>query len=63
MDIDELRDSIWGYLFEQKAAKSIEEISALAGCDALTVRSAVSHEWFAVNDDRVAIAYMSPGVR
>ena len=41
MDTDELRDSIWDYLFESKSTKSIDEIAALAQCDAAAVRTAV----------------------
>jgi hypothetical protein len=63
MDLDELRDDIWGYLFEHKASKSIDEIAAIANRDAATIRSAVSHEWFAVSNDQVSIAYATPGVR
>jgi hypothetical protein len=63
MDLDELRDDIWGYLFENKTSKSIEEIAEVANCDAPTIRSAVSHEWFAVSNDQVSIAYANPGVR
>jgi len=61
MDTDELRDSIWDYLFESKSTKSIDEIAALAQCDAAAVRTAVNHEWFAVSQDRVSIAYAVPG--
>ena len=63
MDTDELRDSIWDYLFESKSTKSIDEIAALAACDAASVRTAVNHEWFTVAQDRVSIAYAVPGLR
>lgn len=63
MNTDELRDNIWDYLFECKSNKSIDEIAALAGCDAAAVRTAVSHEWFTVSQDQVAIAYAVPGLR
>ena len=63
MDTDELRDSIWDYLFESKSTKSIDEIATLAECDAAAVRTAVNHEWFTVAQDRVAIAYAVPGLR
>jgi hypothetical protein len=60
MDTDELRDSIWDYLFESKSTKSIDEIAVLANCEAAVVRAVVNHEWFAVSQDRVAIAYAVP---
>ena len=63
MDTDELRDRIWDYLLESKSTKSIDEIAALAVCDAADVRTAVNHEWFTVSQDRVAIAYAVPGLR
>jgi hypothetical protein len=62
MDTDELRDSIWDYLFESKSTKSIDEIAGLANCDSAAVRSAVNHEWFTVSQDRVAIAYAVPSL-
>ena len=61
MDTDDLRDRIWDYLFESNSTKSIDEIAALAQCDATAVRIAVSHEWFAVSQERVSIAYAAPG--
>jgi hypothetical protein len=57
MDIDELRDSIWEHLFRAKASKSIDEIAALTNSDVSAVGAAVNHEWFAVTDGRVSIAY------
>jgi len=57
MNIDELRDDIWNYLFETKGAKTIEEIAALASQDASLIRAAVTHEWFSVAQDHVSIAY------
>jgi hypothetical protein len=63
MDTDELRGSIWDYLFESRSTKSIDEIAALADCDAVAVRTAVDHEWFTIAQDRVSIAYAAPGLR
>jgi hypothetical protein len=63
MDTDELRGSIWDYLFESRSAKSIDEIAALADCDAAAVRSAVNHDWFTIAQDRVSIAYAAPSLR
>jgi len=60
MNTDELRDSIWDYLFESKSTKSIDEIAALANCDNAAIREAVNHEWFSVSQDQVAIAYAAP---
>jgi hypothetical protein len=60
MDTDDLRDRIWDYLFESKSTKSIDEIAVLAQCDAASVRTAVNHEWFAVAQERVSIAYATP---
>jgi hypothetical protein len=59
MDIDELRDRIWDYLFKLKTTHSIDEIAALAECDVAAVRTAVNHEWFSVADDKVSIAYVA----
>jgi hypothetical protein len=60
MGTDELRDSIWNYLFQSKTAKTVDEIAALTDIDAAAVRTAVNHEWFAVSQDRVSIAYAVP---
>lgn len=60
MDIDDLRDRIWEYLFKTQTPHSIEEIAVLAECDVTAVRVAVNHEWFAVAEDRVSIAYATP---
>jgi hypothetical protein len=63
MSIEELRDGIWDYLFSEKAARTIDEIAALADQDATAVRAAVEHEWFRVDQDRVTIAYSAPTPR
>jgi hypothetical protein len=63
MSIEELRDGIWDYLFQEKVAKSIDEIAALAVQDAAYIREAVDHEWFSVVEDRVSIAYSEPKPR
>jgi hypothetical protein len=60
MSNEELRDGIWDYLFQEKSAKTIDEIATLAELDATAVRAAVDHEWFAVVEDRVSIAYSPP---
>jgi hypothetical protein len=57
MNTEELRDGIWDYLFQEKAAKTIDEIASLADHDATAVRAAVDHEWFSIVEDRVSIAY------
>ena len=62
MDTDELRDSIWDFLFQSKTSKSIEEIASLAASDVETVRTAVNHEWFTISDNRVSIAYAAPSL-
>lgn len=62
MDIDDLRERIWEHLFRAKATKSIDEIAALTNCESQDVRAAVEHEWFAVTEDRVSIAYGEPRV-
>jgi hypothetical protein len=61
MNTDELRDSIWDYIFECKSTKSVDELAVLANCDAAAIRTAVNHEWFTVSQDQVAIAYAVPG--
>lgn len=60
MSTEELRDSIWDYLFECKSTKSIDEIAVLANCDSAAIREAVNHEWFTVSQDQIAIAYAVP---
>jgi hypothetical protein len=60
MDMDELRDTIWEYLFRAKEAKPINEIVMHADRDDAAVRAAVNHEWFEVAQDRVSIAYTAP---
>ena len=63
MNTDELREIIWEQLFRAKVSKSIDEVAALTGCEPAVVRAAVNHEWFTVADDRVSIAYSTPGTR
>jgi len=60
MNVDELRDRIWERLYQAKATKSVDEIAVLTKCESQAVRAAVKHEWFAVNDDQVSIAYAEP---
>jgi hypothetical protein len=57
MSIEELRDGIWDYLFQEKSEKTIDEIATLAAQDPTAIRAAVDHEWFRVESDRVTIAY------
>ena len=57
MEIAELRDAIWNYLFEAQGAKTLEEIAAFTDQDASAVNAAVEHEWFSVAGDQVSIAY------
>jgi hypothetical protein len=63
MDIDDLRDRIWDYLFETKSPQPITELATLAECDETLIRLAVNHEWFTVHDARVSIAYGPPSTR
>jgi hypothetical protein len=58
IDIDDVRDRIWDYLFKTKATHPLGDIAALVECDIPTVRTAVNHEWFRVAEDRVSIAYV-----
>jgi hypothetical protein len=60
MNTDELRDSIWDYIFECKSTKTVDELAVLANCDAAAIHAAVNHEWFTVSQDQVAIAYAVP---
>ena len=60
MSIEELRDGIWDYLFQEKSAKTIDEIATLASEEPEAVRAAVDHEWFSVERDQVTIAYSRP---
>ena len=61
-NIEELRDAIWEHLFQAKATKSIDEIAALTNCNPAIVGAAVNHEWFAVSQRGVSIAYASPPI-
>ena len=63
MDIDDLRDRIWDYLFKTKAPQSIPDLAALAECDETTIRVALNHEWFSTADGRASIAYGPTGNR
>jgi hypothetical protein len=62
MNIDELRDLIWEHLFQAKAPKSVDEIAALTNCNATDVSTAVNHEWFAVTEHGISIAYAAPSM-
>ncbi len=57
MNTDELRDTIWEYLYHGKEPKTIDEIATYVDQDVPTVSAAVDHEWFTVTQDRVSIAY------
>ena len=63
MDIDDLRDRIWDYLFETKSPQLVSDLAALAECDETAIRLAVNHEWFSMADGRVSIAYGPPKIR
>lgn len=58
VDVDDVRDRIWDYLFRTKAMHPLDDIAAIIGCDIATTHTAVDHEWFRVADDRVSIAYV-----
>ena len=63
MNTEELRAIIWDDLFRGKRARTVDEIAALTQHDAIEVRAAVEHEWFSMNDDRVAVAMARPATR
>lgn len=56
VDIDDLRDRIWDYLFKTKSTHPISDIAILVGSNIDTVRAAIVHEWFRIADERVSIA-------
>ena len=58
--MDELRDSIWDYLYQVGESKPIDEIAAFMGRDRETVGAAVDHEWFRANGNEIDIAYHRP---
>ena len=60
MEIEVLRDQIWGYLFRAKGARSIGELARQMACDETDVRAAINHEWFTLDQDQVSIAYAVP---
>ena len=57
MDIDDLRDRIWDYLFKTKSPQRITDLATLAESDETTIRLALNHEWFTVVDGQASIAY------
>jgi hypothetical protein len=63
MSVDELRDTIWTYLYQADGARTLDEIAAFADRDRTTVCMAVDHEWFTISNDQVSIAYTSPAER
>lgn len=58
--MDELRDSIWDFLFQAGEPRSIDEIAVSLGRDPDTIRGAVDHEWFSSNGGEITIAYSVP---
>ena len=63
MVTDDLRDAIWGHLFQTQASKTVDELAAFAGRDVPEINAAVKHEWFTVTDDKISIAYTAPRQR
>jgi hypothetical protein len=59
MSVDELRDIIWGYLYQADEARTLDEIAAFADRDREAISVAVDHEWFTMSNDQVSIAYTS----
>jgi len=57
MDGDELRDTIWKYLYQSQKPRTIDEIATNVSREIPTVSAAVNHEWFNVTQDGVSIAY------
>jgi hypothetical protein len=57
MEIDQLRDGIWDYLFEHKTSKSFGELAVISRHDVTEIRIAVNHEWFKVAGEDVSIAF------
>ena len=57
IDIQDLRERIWDYLFETKSSQLVSDLAVLAKCDETTIRIAAKHEWFAVSGDQVSIAH------
>ena len=58
--MDELRSEIWDYLFRTGGPRLMSEIATQVHSDPTSVRAAVTHEWFAVQGEQVAIAYRNP---
>ena len=58
--MDELRDSIWDFLYRAGECRSIDEIAVFLGRDRETVDAAVDHEWFNSNGGEIRIAYSIP---
>lgn len=54
--MDELRIEVWDLLFRADQSKTITEIAESVGRDDDTIRDAVEHEWFTVDDSYVTIS-------
>jgi hypothetical protein len=63
MPDDELRDTIWGYLYQANEARTLDEIATSLDRDRAAICAAVDHEWFVLQHDQVRIAYTSPRAR
>jgi hypothetical protein len=57
MDADELRDTIWKYLYQSQKPRTMDEIATNVAGDVPAISAAVHHEWFKVTQDGVSIAY------
>ena len=55
--MDELRDSIWDFLYKAGESRSIDEIAVFLGRDREIVGAAIDHEWFSANGGAIGIAY------
>jgi predicted transcriptional regulator len=58
--MDELRIEIWDFLYRAAEPKSIDEIAERIDRDGMTIREAVDHEWFQINDSMVTISRGTP---
>ena len=63
MSVDELRNTIWTYLYHAHEPRTLDELAAFTVRDRAAVVMAVDHEWFTISNDLVSIAYSSPGER
>ncbi len=57
INVEDLRATIWDFLFQERRTKTIDELAAAAELEPAVIQGVVQHRWFQIVDDRVSIAY------